>query len=311
MPTTLRTLALAWRKAKEPLIKRSSLYAYQINIKNYLLPRWGKATAIAEAEVQQFILEAAEGGLAKNTIRNIVATLKAILKYGARNGLCAPPEWELHYPRWLDTPRIQTLSLSQHRALLHYLVSTPSPHNIGLLLALCTGMRIGEVCALQWQDVDLHERILRVHQTYGYIYNCDTGCVEKQLSTPKTQHANREIPISRELYHALSQLRSTHPTDFVVGHSSAPTSPQTYRLLFKQVLQRLAIPHISFHALRHTFATRCIESQCDYKTVSALLGHSTVNTTLNLYVHPDRGQKQRAIARMSAFVNPKEKERGL
>jgi len=66
-----------------------------------------------------------------------------------------------------------------------------------------------------------------------------------------------------------------------------------------------------FHALRHTFATRCIESQCDYKTVSALLGHSTVNTTLNLYVHPDRGQKQRAIARMSAFVNPKEKERGL
>ena len=195
MPTTLRTLALAWRKAKEPLIKRSSLYAYQINIKNYLLPRWGKATAIAEAEVQQFILEAAEDGLAKNTIRNIVATLKAILKYGARNGLCEPPEWELHYPRWLDTPRIQTLSLSQHRKLLHYLVSTPSPHNI--VLALCTGMRIGEVCALQWQDVDLHERILRVHQTYGYIYNCDTGCVEKQLSTPKTQHANREIPISR------------------------------------------------------------------------------------------------------------------
>ena len=306
MATKLRTIYLAWRKAREPLVKRSTLYAYQINIKTHILPRWGESTNITEAQVQQFILEAAQAGLAKNTIRNIVVTLRYILKYGARNGLCAAPDWELNYPRWMDMPRIKMLSLTQHRQLLKYLLNEPTSKNIGILIAICTGMRIGEICALQWQDVNLRERVISVHQTYGFIYNCDDGHIEKNLSSPKTQNANREIPICKELWHALSGLRKVHSSDFVVGNSSIPFSPQHYRAFFKQILEKLSIPHISFHALRHTFATRCIESKCDYKTVSALLGHSTVNTTLNLYVHPDKSQKQRAIARMSSFVNPKE-----
>ena len=306
MRKKISTIIAAWSKAKEPFIKRSSFLAYQLWIKIYLLPRWGDRTNITEAEVQQFILESAQKGLAKYTIRNIVATLKTILKYGARMGLCDPSEWELHYPRWMDTPRIKTLSLAQHRQLLKYLLDTPTDTNIGILLAICTGMRIGEVCALQWQDVNLRERFLRVHQTYGLIYNCGDCCVERNLSTPKTQNANREIPICKELFHALSKIRRAEPTDFVVGRSSKPFSPQQYREIYKRILDQLSIPRIPFHALRHTFATRCIESRCDCKTVSAILGHSTVNTTLNLYVHPGIRQKQRAIARMSAFVNPKE-----
>lgn len=306
MRTKLSTIIAAWRKTKEPLIKRSSFLAYQLVIKSYILPRWGEATNITEAEVQQFILESAEKGLAKNTIRNIVATLKTVLKYGARRGLCPPSEWELHYPRWMDSPHIKTLSLAQHRRLLKYLLDTPTDINIGLLLALCTGMRIGEICALQWQDVDLRERFLRVHQTYNLLYNCNSCSVEKSLSSPKTQNANRDIPICKELFHALSKIRRAEPTDFVVGRASTPFSSQHYREIYKRILDQLSIPHIPFHALRHTFATRCIESKCDCKTVSAILGHSTVNTTLNLYVHPGLSQKQRAIARMSAFVNPKE-----
>ena len=108
-------------------------------------------------------------------------------------GLCDPSEWELHYPRWMDTPNIKMLTIAQHRQLLKHLLNEPTSKNIGLLLAICTGMRIGKICALQWQDVDLRERVLYVHQSYGLIYNCDIGRVEKNLSTPKTRNANREI----------------------------------------------------------------------------------------------------------------------
>jgi len=88
----------------------------------------------------------------------------------------------------------------------------------------------------------------------------------------------------------------------VVGTSTQSKEPRSYRDYFGRLLKRLDIPHLVFHGLRHTFATRCIESQCDYKTVSVILGHSNVATTLNLYVHPNLNQKKRCIDRMSNFL---------
>lgn len=94
---------------------------------------------------------------------------------------------------------------------------------------------------------------------------------------------------------------------FVVGASAHATDPRTYRDYFARLLRRLQIPPIVFHGLRHTFATRCIESECDYKTVSTVLGHSDVSTTLNLYVHPNLEQKKRCIEKMSKFVEQRGK----
>lgn len=186
---------------------------------------------------------------------------------------------------------------------MQYLVGQPTSRNIGILLALCTGMRIGEVCALEWGDVNLQHRLLRVRQTVGRIYDCERRVTERVFSTPKTKHSFREIPISKLLFDALCSVKRQGSSRFVVGVSEQATDPRAYRDYFSRLLRRLQIPPIVFHGLRHTFATRCIESQCDYKTVSTVLGHSDVSTTLNLYVHPNLVQKRRCIEKMSRFVD--------
>ena len=214
-------------------------------------------------------------------------------------------EVQLDYPTTESGRKLPVLSLRHQRKLMKHLMEQPNARNIGVMLALCTGMRIGEVCALKWEDVDLTHRMIRVCKTVGRIYNCELGATERVFSTPKTKHSFREIPISKLLFEALCVTKRMSSSPFVVGTTIYATDPRTYRDYFNLLLKRLNITPIVFHGLRHTFATRCIESQCDYKTVSSILGHSNVATTLNLYVHPNLQQKKRCIDKMSKFVEGK------
>lgn len=302
MQTTFQELAQQWCETKQPIVKYSTVCAYRLVLRTHLLPRFGEMTQIEETDVQGFILDKVKAGLAKKTIRDMIAVLRAIIKYGARQKLFEGEDWQLNYPTVADDAKLPILSLAHQRKLTAYLTKQPDTRNIGILLALCTGMRIGEICALMWDDVDLVHRMLRVRQTVGRIYNCDLRSTECVFSTPKTKHSFREIPISKLLFDALSYVKKQSGSTFVVGSSVPATDPRTYRDYFARLLKKLQIPHIVFHGLRHTFATRCIESQCDYKTVSSLLGHSNVSTTLNLYVHPNIQQKKRCIDKMSKFI---------
>ena len=122
---------------------------------------------------------------------------------------------------------------------------------------------------------------------------------ELLIDTPKTKNSIREIPMSRELLRMLKPFKKiVNPSFFILTNDSKPTEPRTYRSYYKNLMTQLEIPEIKFHGLRHSFATRCIESKCDYKTVSVLLGHSNISTTLNLYVHPNLEQKKKAIDQM-------------
>ena len=302
MQKTFQELAQLWSETKRPFVKYSTICAYRLTLRTHLLPRFGQMTQIEEKEVQGFIIDKVRAGLAKKTVRDIIAVLRSIVKYGARQNLFEREDWQLHYPTIERGNKLPVLSLNHQRKLMTYLTEQPNSRNIGILLALCTGMRIGEVCALAWADVDIHHRILRVRQTIGRIYNCDRRATERVLSTPKTKHSFREIPISKLLFEALSVVKKQSVSVFVVGASVYATDPRTYRDYFSRLLKRLQITPIVFHGLRHTFATRCIECQCDYKTVSSILGHSNVSTTLNLYVHPNLQQKKRCIDKMSKFI---------
>lgn len=302
MQTTFQELAQQWCEMKQPIVKYSTMCAYRLALHTHLLPRFGQMTQIEEVDVQGFILDKVKEGLAKKTVRDIIAVLRAIVKYGARQKLFEREDWQLDYPTTEDDTKLPILSLTHQRKLMAYLTQQPDARNIGILLALCTGMRIGEICALMWKDVDLLHRMLRVRQTVGRIYNCDLRATEHVFSTPKTKHSFREIPISKLLFDALSCVKKQSASTFVVGSSIDATDPRTYRDYFARLLKKLQIPPIVFHGLRHTFATRCIESLCDYKTVSSILGHSNVSTTLNLYVHPNIQQKKRCINKMSKFI---------
>lgn len=301
-PKKFRDVSRHWINAKRSIVRHSTLCAYQLILQTHLLPKFGESTTITENEVQQFVIDKCTSGLAKKTVRDMVAVLKSVTKYGNRHKLFPLADWEIKYPSLLGGKRCPTLSIAHQRILMQYLFKNPTPQNIGILLALCSGMRIGEVCALQWEDVDFMQKTITVRQTVGRVYNCEQKSTVMTLSAPKTKSSYREIPISEQLLQSLKTVRGTAQSSYVVGTATHSREPRSYRDYYNRLIKRLGIPHIVFHGLRHTFATRCIESQCDYKTVSVILGHSNVATTLNLYMHPNLNQKRRCIERMSDFL---------
>ena len=299
---TFQDVSKIWCDAKRPIVKHSTMCAYLLTLQTHLLPWFGTMETIAECDVQQFVIDKCASGLARKTVRDMVAVLKSIVKYGNKHGIFHFEEWEIEYPTDTENKLLPTLSLNHQRILMNHLIEQPTQQNIGVLLAICTGMRIGEVCALQWEDVDFTQRIITVRHTVGRIYNCELKTTERIHTSPKTKNSCREIPISKQLFQSLKTVRKQSQSPYVVGTSTQSKEPRSYRDYFSRLLKRLNIPHLVFHGLRHTFATRCIESQCDYKTVSVILGHSNVATTLNLYVHPNLSQKKKCIDRMSKFL---------
>lgn len=276
--------------------------AYLLTLHTHLLPHFAGKRAISEEEVQDFVFEKLSGGLSPKTVKDAIALLKSIARHGRKHGACTYGEWDIKYPTDTATRRLQTLNVRHQRMLMRHITDNPTPQNIGILLALCTGMRIGEVCALTWQDIDMKQKVITVKRTVARVYDCESKTTEKLESSPKTKTSCREIPISNLLSRCLRTVRQTSSLHYVVGDMAVPKDPRCYRDYFTRLLKRLGIPKIVFHCLRHTFATRCIESQCDCKTVNSLLGHSNVATTLNLYVHPDLQQKKKCIERMSKLV---------
>lgn len=305
MQTTIpfSQVAALWEVNKRTVVKHSTFCAYLLIVRTHLLPVFANATVISEIEAQQFVFSKLSAGLSCKSVHDIVAVLKSIVKFGAKRSIFPMEQWDIVYPTDTGCRSLPVLSITDHRKLLNYLSSEPTVQNIGVMLALCTGLRIGEVCALRWQHVDLVRRVIVVSGTVGRIYNCEKKATEYYASTPKTRTSNREIPISPLLLTALRQVREQQKGwVYVVGEGLKAKEPRTYRETFGRLLKRLGIPPIVFHGLRHTFATRCIESGCDTKTVSVILGHSNVATTLNLYVHPNLDQKKRCLDRLNKFL---------
>lgn len=301
--STFREIAELWKENRRSVVKHSTYCAYALIIKTHLMPVFADSVSISEVDVQQFAFSKLETGLSRKTVHDIIAVLKSVGRFGAKRGLFEMPSWNVEYPSDTAARTLPVLSLADHKKLLNALASEPTLQNIGIMIALCCGLRIGEVCALEWKNVDMTRRIITVTGTTGRIYNCDLRATEQYISTPKTRNSNREIPISPLLFKALHVVKKQQKVEkYVVGEGNKAKEPRTYRETFSRILKRFGVPSIVFHGLRHTFATRCIESGCDYKTVSVILGHSNVATTLNLYVHPNLDQKKRCISRMNKFL---------
>ena len=249
---TFHEVSEIWCDAKRPIVKHSTLCAYQLTLQTHLLPRFGAAENITEKDVQQFVIDKCTSGLARKTVRDIVAVLKSVIKYGNKHGIFHFEEWEIEYPTQTENKLPPTLSLNHQRILMRHLLEQPTPQNIGVLLALCTGMRIGEVCALKWEDVDFAQKTVIVKHTVGRIYNCELKSTERVHSSPKTKNSCREIPISKQLFQALKMVRKQSQSPYVVGTSIQSKEPRSYRDYFGRLLKRLDIPHLVFHLSSHS-----------------------------------------------------------
>ena len=297
----MKEIVRLWEADKKNYVKKSTLSAYMLLIENHLLPAFGNVSIVEEEEVQKFVFQKLNEGLSQKSIKDILIVLKMLLKFGSKNKLVEYKPFDIQFPTVRVRQEIDVLTKTNQKKIMNYVQTHFTFRNLGVYICLSTGMRIGEICALAWEDIDTDSGIIYVRKTIQRIYILDNGnrYTELLIDTPKTKNSIRDIPMSRDLVKMLKPIKKiVNSSFFVLTNEEKPTEPRTYRNYYKKLLKDLAIPDLKFHGLRHSFATRCIESKCDYKTVSVLLGHSNISTTLNLYVHPNMEQKKKAIDQM-------------
>ena len=298
---TVREIAAAWKEYKRPYVKQSTMAAYVLILENHVLPYFGDGDSLHEQEVQAFVLQKLERGLSVKTVKDILIVLKMVMKFGVKNEWMTYYEWDIKYPTTSTNKELEVLSVANHRKILNYIQSHFTFTGLGIYISLSTGLRIGEICALKWSDINVTDGTITVSRTIEriYIIEGEKKHTELIINTPKTKNSCREIPMSKELLAMIKPLKKVVNEDFyVLTNDERPTEPRTYRNYYNGLMVKLDIPKLKYHGLRHSFATRCIEAGCDYKTVSVLLGHSNISTTLNLYVHPNMEQKKRCISKM-------------
>jgi integrase len=298
---SISEIVTLWKTDKKQYVKKSSFSAYTLLVENHLLPIFGNKYIIEETDVQGFVFQKLETGLSHKTVKDILIVLKMILKFGAKNKWIDYTPFDIQFPTERERHNIEVLSKSNQKKIMSYIQEHFTFRNLGVYICLSAGIRIGEICALTWDDIDTENGIISVNRTIQRIYVIENGerKTELILDTPKTKNSIREIPISKDLLRILKPFKKiVNSSFFVLTNDAKPTEPRTYRSYYKNLMKELNMPELKFHGLRHSFATRCIESNCDYKTVSVLLGHSNISTTLNLYVHPNMEQKKKAIEQM-------------
>lgn len=290
-----------WENDKKLYVKKSTYSAYLLLIENHINPYFADKEQITEEDVQKFVLTELRKGLSQKSMKDIIIVLKMILKFAVKQKLLAYNEIEIKFPTVGEKTDLEVLNKNDHKKIINYLQDNFTFKNLGIYICLSTGMRIGEICGLLWSDIDVENGIIKVRRTVQRIYVIDgeTRHTEILIDTPKTKNSIRDIPMTTELYKIIKPLKKVVNNDFyVITNEAKPTEPRTYRNYYERLIKRLGIPKLKFHGLRHSFATRCIESKCDYKTVSVILGHSNISTTLNLYVHPNMEQKKKCIDQM-------------
>lgn len=298
---TIKEIALAWKDDKRCYVKRSTFAAYVLILENHILPSFGECDTLNGSRVQDFVLRKLDSGLCVKTVKDILIVLKMVMRFGMKNGWMNYCEWDIKYPTTESSNEIEVLTVANHRKILEFVKLNFTFRNLGIYISLTTGLRIGEICGLKWSDIDVVNGTITVRRTIERIYIIDGENKHTELivNTPKTKNSCRDIPMCKELMAIVKPLKKVVNDDFyVLTNEEKPTEPRTYRNYYHRLMKRLGIPRLKYHGLRHSFATRCIESNCDYKTVSVLLGHANITTTLNLYVHPNMEQKKRCISKM-------------
>ena len=293
-----------WLQDKKNYIKESTYSNYSNIIFNYIIPFLGNyyIDSLNNYIIQNYILFLFEKGgkdnkgLSLKTIKDILMIIKSSIKKSFYEYNIKPFSLKFNYPKIDNIKKMNILSKEEQNKIVKYILNNINNKNVGILLSLILGIRIGELCALKWGDFDLNNEIISINKTIQRIYIKDIDKKETKIiiSSPKTLSSNREIPITKDIIYILNKIK-TNNNDYFLSGNNKYIEPRSYRNYFNNLLKKLNIKHYKFHSLRHTFATNCISYGFDYKIVSELLGHSNINTTLNIYVHPKMSQKKECI----------------
>lgn len=295
---TYKKHVIKWLNEKKPYVKESTYANYSYIVYNYIIPYVGNYNVkkLNKKVFQDLILNLHKKSLSNKTIKDIIMVIKSSLRKVFEENKIKSFSLKLVYPKEKNTKTMNVLSKNEQHILMEYIIKNISDKNVGILLSLLCGLRIGEVCALKWENIDLENKIIHITKTIQRIYIKENNTILSKvvITNPKTIKSNRDIPINDFMYEKLINLRKNNNV-FVLSGNVQYIEPRTYRNYFTKILKSLNLRHFKYHALRHTFASNLISLKIDYKTVSELLGHSNISLTLNLYVHPSNQDKLECI----------------
>ena len=304
---TFENIVIKWKQHIRHTIKDSTFSNYEVIIKNHLLPEFRtiQIRKITDYLINQFIQKKKQQGLADGTLHVILSVLRSILKYAVKEG--AYTKEMIHYPH-VNAGRqtINIMKLSDYYKLENFLTSNMNNFNFGLLLCMNTGIRVGELSGLRWEDINFEQNKLQIRRTVSRIKNLDyqpdpkTGKIPQTIlyiGPPKTEHSNREIPLPDKLLFYANQVQQKANTYILTG-SEKCMEPRAIQRRYASLLKKCGIPPIKIHALRHQFSCRWVEHGFDTKSLSEILGHTSVKTTLDLYVHIQSDIKRKYMNEM-------------
>jgi integrase len=294
---TVSELTAEWLHQAQIRLKESTIANYRMKTDKHILPVFGdmQCCQLTCRKVYDFIEKKLSEGLSPRYVSDMIVLMKSIFRYASR---------EYHIRNVLDgiiLPKCKKnetvlLSADQQKRLKAYVSANQSLAGLGVSLAMHTGIRIGELCALQWGDIDLEKCVLRVSKTMQRI---QTQGREKRtklvITAPKSNSSVREIPIPASLLPMLRSFAGSADC-YVLSGSKKPVEPRTMQYRFAKLLENADLPSVHFHSLRHAFASGCIALGFDVKTLSEILGHSSVELTLNRYVHTSMERKRQCMA---------------
>ena len=282
-----------WLKSLKNTVKESTYANYLMKTEKHILSRLGGISydKLTVENLNDFVAERLESGLSAKYVSDISVLIKSATKFAHRQFGYADKAEFMSLPK-KDTPaEKRILNSSEQNILTEQLMNDVNPSNAGILLSAATGMRIGELCALKWSDFDFEKSTVTVSRTMQRIKNRDGQGTKIIITSPQSRTSLREIPIPEFLKSTLAEIR-TNDDNFVITGTSKFVEPRTMQYRFRNILKRFNLPQVNFHSLRHMFATRCVALGIDVKTLSEILGHSSVKITLDRYVHSSMERKQ-------------------
>ena len=312
-----------------PTVKLSTYCSYEMMTRVHVKPSLGDILLVKldPVTLQEFFNQkysngktTGEGGLSAKTLRNLRNLFHLALEQARKNGLIQTNLVEgVRLPKE-QKREMRVLSREEQRRLMLACRAMPEPASFGVIFTLFTGLRMGEVCGLRWDNVDMERRQFLVCETRNRLPNHDDSIEASTsvctVSTTKTDHTRRIVYLCDELYQELSRYQEIQFS--IMGQypgynagryvfcqeNGEPYEPRTYQDLFKRCVSRAGIPGANFHSLRHTFATRALEQGMDPVTLSKLLGHANASITLDKYGHSFESQKRAGMELMGALYAP-------
>ncbi len=302
---TFKELCEEWLASAKLRVKHSSFCCYEKLINKHILPYfedigYGELGTPIINEFSDHKLKFGKvngfGGLSAKSVHDILVVMRSVAKYAEREYGYRNPMRNISMPK-SESKEAEVFDKDERCRLQNYLRSDLTESNLGILLTMYSGLRIGELCALTWDDIDFKNGVVHVSKALQRVPDkSGKGKTALIVTSPKSKTSVRDIPVPAFV---LDILKQNERSGYILSGTNKPVEPRTMQNRFKAVLKDCGVRSANFHLIRHTYATVCIESGFDTKTVSELLGHSNVNITLNRYVHSSMEMKKKCVDKLN------------